>query len=303
MPYGMYLLNPGKKRRSRKARRARRFAAKNPMKTRRRKSRRRSKPFSSQNPSRRVRRRRRSFARRNPARKRRAALKHVLFLNPSMKTRRRSRRRRFAARNPMRSRRRRHFSFRNPSGAIQAVLNKETMTLGAGVVLGNVGTGMILNKLLLPGADGKIPLALPGVDTTKPNYMGSIAVSFYKLAIGGAIGYFVSKKSARLGEGIIIGAVAGALSDVIKTSNVLASIPGGSAALGVGRYFPGRRGAGAYVPGVPPIFTGPASAFIPGGSPGARVNGMPRRNGTGTMVTRRSAAGAVSAVQDPFGNG
>ncbi len=301
MPYGMYLLNPnGRRAKKRKAKRS--FSTRNPMKKTRRKSRRHS--LALRNPPKR-RKARRSFSRRNPARRRRrAGLKHVLFLNPMKHRRRKSRRRSFAARNPAgRSRRRRSmFSFRNPSGVVSSVFSRENLTMAGGIVTGNVASALVLNKLLLPDASGKIPLRLPGVDTTKQGYMQSMPVSLYKVIIGGGIGLLVMKKYPRFGQGMILGAVAGLVSDAVRQSNVLASLPGGNQALGVGRYFPpaNRNGTSSYVPGVSPVFTGPGSAFLGGGSPRARINGNPGRGGMGAALTRSTASSLAGGVADPF---
>lgn len=287
-PFGMYLINPAsrKKSRSKTGKKRRPFSSQNPMKKSRRKSRR---SFARKNPARR--KRRRSFARRNPS-ARRSRLKHVLFLNPRMKKSSRRRRRSFASRNPSR---RRGFSRRNPGGPISTIFNNDTLTLGGGVVIGNLGINLILNKILLPNAQGQIPLALPGVNTAVAGYMGTLPVTLYKVLLGGTVGYLLRDRSPRLAQGIIIGTIATAVSDVLRQSNVLSNLPGGSQALtgGVGRYFNGVRGAGAYVPGVPAIFTGPGGAFLHTGAPAAR-------RGTGALVTRKFASMAQTSVPNPF---
>lgn len=266
------------------------------MKTRRR----RSRSFSRKNPVRR--RRRRSFARRNPAR--RASLKHVMVF-PNGRRRRRSRRG-FAARNPVR---RRSFSRRNPAGDFSStIFDRDTMMLGAGVVVGTVGTNMLLNALLLPNAQtGAVPFQLPGVNTAQAGYMNSVPVALYKFAIGASVGYLLRNSSPKLGQGIVVGAFAGAISTVLQSTNLLATLPGGggtaapnTSTAGVGRYFGSRRGAGSYTPGVNPIFTGPASGFLGNGSPmGSGRLGM-RRPGMGALFNRHTARRATSMIPDPF---
>lgn len=286
----MYLINPAKrrKRKVRKAKKSRPFSSKNPMKKSRRKARR---SFARRNPARR--RRRRAMVRRNPARRRRSSLRRAISLNPSMKnSTRRRRRRSFARMNPVR--RRRGFSLRNPGGPVDTIFNNDILTLSGGVVISTIGANLILNKLLLPNAAGQIPMKLPGVDTTKAGYMTSLPVTFYKLLIAGGAGYLLRNRSPRLAQGLIIGAVATTISDVVRQSNLLSQLPGGTAALGVSRYFGSpRRGMNAYTPGVPAIFTGPASGFIGGGSPGAR-------RGAGTMVGPGFARMAATQVPNPF---
>jgi hypothetical protein len=288
----MYLLNPGK--RKKHSRRKKSFASKNPMKTRRRR-----RSFARRNPIRR--RRRRSFSRRNPAR--RSSLRHVMIF-PN-RGRRRHRRRHFASRNPMRGYRRRSFSRRNPDGMIGSIFDRDTMATAGGVVLGTVGTNLLMNSLLLPNATtGAVPFSLPGVDMTQANYMNSIPVAAYKFAIGAGAGYLLRNTAPRLAQGIVIGAFAGAISSILQQTNVLSSLPGGASmqsalvAPGTGRYFRPARGTGSYSPGVNPIFTGPASGFLTTGSPMR----MGARRGAGALFNAHTANRATAQIPNPFGN-
>jgi len=295
----MYLINPGK--RKKKVTRSKRFAKSNPMK----KSRRRRRSFARTNP---VKRRRRRFAKRNPARRRGARIQHMMVFPNSMK---RKKRRSFSRRNPVRRSRRRSFIRRNPAGGIGAtIFDRDTMILAGGVVLGTVGTNYIMNKLLLPGTTGAVPFNLPGVNFQQTGYMNSLPVAAYKFGIGAAVGYLLRNKAPALSQGIVVGAFAGALSSVIQSSNLLSGLPGAtttptsiSTAAGTGRFFR-PRGMGANVPGVPSIFTGPASGFLNRGSPMARTFGQRRmmRSGAGAMFNGRMAKKATNAIPDPFGN-
>jgi uncharacterized membrane protein (UPF0136 family) len=287
----MYLINPGKRKKS--ARRKKRFASKNPtMKTRRR----RRRSMIRRNP---IRKRRRRFSRRNPSRRRSATLRHALIFPNSG----RRRRRRFSRANPVR---RRRFIRRNPASGIGGtIFDRDTMVVAGGVVVGTIGTNLLLNALLLPNpTTGVVRFALPGVNTTNVNYMNSVPVALYKFAIGGLVGYALRNSTPRLAQGIVIGAFAGALSSVLQSTNLLANLPGGansqavSTTAGVSRFFKPRAGAGSFLPGTNPIFTGPASGFLRSGSPLAR-NGM-RRPGMGAMFNAGQGRRNISKIPSPW---
>lgn len=181
------------------------------------------------------------------------------------------------------------------------------MILGAGVVIGTVGTNLVMNKILLPNNVGAIPFALPGVNTSQANYMNSLPVALYKFALGAGVGYLLRNASPRIAQGITVGAFAGALSSVLQSSNLLSGLPGTNSAplaitptvpAGTSRYLRGtRRGAGAYLPGVPTTFTGPASGFLQRGGAPMRFG---QRRGTGAMFNTRNARRATKMIQDPF---
>lgn len=264
-PYGMWVINPAKKKQGRKTSR------KSAMKTRKKS--------------------RRMFSNRNPVkrRKRRAAMNRVLFLNSPRK--KSKRRRGFGMRNPVRRMSvRRSFGRSNPSGGfVETVFNKDMLVVGSGVVVGNIGTGLILNKLLLPDATGRVPLALPGVDTTKPGYMQSLPVAIYRAGIALGAGYFLKDRTPKLAQGIMIGGIAGALSDLVKRSNVLsglqtttpAAATTSTSTAGTGAFLPSPRGVRTYIPGVPPIESGPGTRFLnPNGNRMARP-------GVGAVVSRK----------------
>lgn len=262
--------------------------------------------------------RRRSAKRRNPLK-----LKHILVTNPhrrrahkkrrrnphqiaamSKRTRRKTRkatyRRNSARRNPARrkNRRSRVRRMRNPIGIVNDMFNPNMLTFAGGVVISELGTRMIMNRLISGDPVNHVPaMKLPGINYTPPVGVVYTAaapwdiwrdnawmIAAYKLVIGGVAGYLLRNQSPRLSQGIMVGAVAGAITDVVAVTGVLKE------ARGTHRYFPGPRGAGAYVPGVPSIFTGPAAGFLGRGAPMAR--------GTRTMVSPRQANDMVRSVSN-----
>lgn len=179
---------------------------------------------------------------------------------------------------------------RNPvSGVVGDIFNSENLTLGAGIVAAQVGSNIVVNKLRAShmAAQG----SLPGLNPASPS---PIAIMLYKLVIGAGVGYLLRNQAPRFARGLIIGSVAGAMSDLLVQSRALSMIPGA----GVGRYFGpagvgGRvgRGAGAYLPGTGTRFTGPGSAFLQGGR-----NGLGARVGPGLVNT------LPNTINPAFGN-
>lgn len=303
--YGTYHINPVKKSRSKTRRRSRGERLRNPYglvlvnparKKPRRKSRRRNptvrrkvgalgwrhkrgtfhyNPVSSAQPSKKMKTRRRGRRRlRNSVRRRtrRRASSVVVIRNPA-RGRRRGRSRRM--RNPM-------------NGFVGEISNSNTLTLGAGIVTAQVGTNMVLNKLRT--SQMAVAGSLPGL---RPGQESALAVAVYKLVIGAGVGYLLRNQSPRFSQGMIIGAVAGAMSDILMQSRVLQAIPGASTN-GTGRYFPGAR-VGSYTPGVPAMFTGPAASFLNRGAP------QPRR-GMSAIVNGGFSQRAAMAAPNPFSN-
>lgn len=224
---------------------------------------------------------------------------------PNGRKRRHGRRRSFARHNPVH--RRRSFARRNPAGGIGGtIFDRDTMAVAGGVVIGTVGTNLLLNSILLPNASGTVPFALPGVNMSQANYMNSLPVALYKFAIGAGAGYLLRNSTPRLAQGLVIGAFASAITSVLQSTNALSSLPGGANAFGtpatvspgVSRYFrpPGVR---SYTPGVSPVFTGPASGFLSRGSP----MGLPgARRGMGALFNRHTVRTATAMIPNPFGN-
>lgn len=185
---------------------------------------------------------------------------------------------------------------RNPLPVVRELFGPDMLSFAAGVVVANVGTTMIMNKLLT-GTNGVRSFDLPGVDFTAPPATfyskNAWVLALYKTAIGGLGGYLLRNQSPRLAKGIMVGAVATGISDVLRNTGVLNA----SGTLGMGRgagmFLP--RGASTYIPGVPPILSGPATAFINNGAPVAS-----RRNGMGAVVNRRWAQDTRDTALNPF---
>ncbi len=246
--YGMYLFNPGKRKKSRG-------------KSRRRVARRKAKSFSKPNPMKTRRRRRVRSARRNPSRRRRA---RVARRNPARRRRRRSMR--SARRNPARRSRRRRgfFSRRNPgSGIIAEFTSTDMLTTAGGALTGSILSALIVDKLSKPGT------MLPGLDPAKPTAYGR---TLWKAGIAGAAGYLLRGKAPRFAEGLMLSAVVMVGNDVLNQSGVISQI---RSAAGVGRYYP--RGTGL-LPGTSTRFTGPAQQFLRNNAPRPGMGAAIRNN-------------------------
>ncbi len=177
---------------------------------------------------------------------------------------------------------------RNPVGGfVRELFGPDMLSVAGGVVIGNVGTTMIMNKLVSANpTTGQRSFDLPGVDysmlanpQTAATFYSKNAwmLAIYKLAIGGAAGYLLRNQSPRLSRGILIGTAATAVSDVLKNTGILS--PTGTLSLmnrGTSRYYPPARGAG-YLPGTSTRFTGPGQQFL-------TQNGVPRPRGMGAQV-------------------
>lgn len=257
--YGMYLFNPGGKKKSRR-------------KSRRRVARRKSKrTFAKKNPSmKKTRRRRLRSARRNPSRRRRA---RAARRNPA----RRRRSFRASRRNPSR---RRRFSRRNPgSGIIAEFTNQDMLAAAAGVVVGGIGSALIVDRLSRPGS------MLPGLDPAKPTAYGR---TIWKAVIAGGAGFLLRGKMPRFAEGLMLSAVATVGNDVLVQSGVVGQI---RTAAGVGRNFGARPGT-AMLPGTSTRFTGPAQQFL-------TRNNVPRP-GMGATVRQGFVQRTVGQTENSF---
>ncbi len=328
-PFALVVANPKGKRAAKKRR--------NPTKARRGRAgifviRKPSRNPSAPLPAMKTKRRRKHRSkRRNPAK-----LRHVLMLNPKRKTRRRRRARskifasnpmktkhrrrgkRRRSRNPMMSRRgvrrsgRRRSStrrFRNPMPAIASQLfGPDMLTLAGGVVIANVGTTMIMNRLVAGNpTTGVRPFNLPGVDYsmlgtaaaptfyTKPQNV--VMLALYKGAIGATAGYLLRNQSPRLSRGILVGTVATMISDVLKGTKVLSST-GTLTWGGMGRNYPAmgrnfRAGTG-FLPGTSTRFTGPGQNFL-------TANNVPRPRGMGAVVGPNMVRNTAAMAESAFG--
>lgn len=180
---------------------------------------------------------------------------------------------------------------RNPIGnVLTPVFNADVFALAGGAVVQGVGTNLILNQLRMNAATA----AWPGLQSR-------MGIMVWKTGIGALAAYLLRNQSPRLAQGIAIGTAYTLTQDLLAQSNVLAMIPGagmlagampGTAAAGVGRYLPARNGAGAYIPGVPPSISGPATGFL--------YNGVPQPRGVGAIVNRGFVRKAAAAAPNPF---
>lgn len=276
-----------------------------------------------------TRRRHHRSKRRNPAKlrhvllmnspKRRRHSKRSLFSRNPMKKHRSRSRSRGRSRNPMSRRsaprrmgRRSHRRFRNPiPGVVSDLFGPDMLTFAGGVVIANVGTSMIMNRLVAGNpTTGQRPFNLPGVDysmlgtTNAAQFYSKNAwlLAAYKVVIGGAAGYLLRHQSPRLSRGIMVGTVATAISDVLKNTGVLTASgalqwPAASTA-GTGRYFPGGVGSNyrpriGFVPGTNPIFTNPAQGFL-------TASNVPRPRGMGARVGPSTITGTMESAEGSF---
>lgn len=178
---------------------------------------------------------------------------------------------------------RRRFSRRNPAGDYVAeAFGQETLTVAGGVLLGTAGPALIVNRMATSASMSKLP-GITGNGWGRPAW---------KFAIALVVSYALRNKARSLSQGIMLGGVAGLGNDILVKSGAMSKItntiaPGTAA-------FLGRRGAGTYIPGVPPMLSGPATTFINNGAPVARRRGM------GLAVNRNWARNTASGVPDPF---
>lgn len=239
-------------------------------------------------------------ARRNPAK----SPFYSSIKTMSKKTRRRGSRRR--TRNPIsRGARRRSGRrssarrFRNPIPIVSELFGPDMLSLAGGIVISNVGTTMIMNRLLTANpTTGARPVNLPGVDysalanpATAANFYkdNAWALALYKLGMGAGAGWLLRNQSPRLSKGMLIGSVATAISDVLRNTGVLS--PTGTIR-GMGRNFPAGMG---YLPGTNTRFTNPGQQFLATG-----VNNVPRPRGMGAAVGTNMLANTQGQVEGAF---
>lgn len=213
--------------------------------------------------------------------------------NPVRRSRGRSRRRNPARRSRSRSRR-----MRNPIPVISEVMTEAVITNGLGVLAGVAGTRWLLQTLINPmNADGT-PAArmfdLPGVTystatlpMTQAQFMdkNKIALAFYEFSIPAVLGYFIRNKNMQFSMGLLEASIVNVGIAALRTSAF-----GQRAQLSA--FLPRGRGTNTFIPGVPPMLSGPGTAFINNGSPVAR--------GTGAVVNQRWHAQTTTGGPDPF---
>ncbi len=281
---GTFLYNPAKKRRKNAVRRKRRrnpleiqhviadVPTRNPARKKRRKQNRRRNPSVKNTPMKHRKRRRK--ASRNPVRR---------------ATRRRSSRRR---RNP--SRRSIFRRMRNPA-IISDVIDKTNVKRGIGILLGIGGTRYIVNKIIQGDpVTGQRMFDLPGVTystaaapLTQAQFTAKnkVALAIYETLIPAVAGWLSRKYDVAISEGLLGAAVANAGIAALRNTQV------GQTA-GLGAFLP-RGGMNTFIPGVPPMLSGPGTSFINSGSPVAR-------NGMGAQVNQRWMAQTTQGGLNPF---
>lgn len=248
---------------------------------------------------------------RNPGRKKRKSRKSPLSSAtknpPIMSTKRRKRSRK--SRNPggrrshsrARSRRsrnpgkrRRTMRRRNPGiiDSFKDTVSMRNIAVGTGALTGIVGTKWTINTLISGDATGKRMFDLPGI--TYPtaaapmtqaqfNEKNKLMLGVYEVVLPWAAGYLLRNQAPRFSEGLTISAVINAGVALLKGTNI------GTKA-GLGAFLP--RGTGTFIPGVPPMLSGPATVFI--------NHGAPVRRGTGAVVNNRWAQQTTGNGAGPF---
>ena len=238
----------------------------------------------------------------NPAKKRRKArrknplvCKHVivevpkkknpprkLSSSPTMKHRKRSRRKNpspfmkrgrssRSRRNPFRSSRKRSRRMRNPVEMLSAIGSPENLAVGVGALAGVVGTPWLINTLMSTDAAGNRSFNLPGITyPTASNGLSNpaafaaankVPLAFYSTLLPAVVGYLLRNQAPRFARGVMISAVVNLGMAALKGTSI-----GTKAGLNayVRSNIPGIK---TYIPGVPPMLSGPATAFINNGAP------------------------------------
>lgn len=270
----------------------------------------------------------------NPAKKKRRALKPKRRKNPleirhviedvpaknpakkfAMKTRKNRKKRR--SRNPVRtssrgrsarkryrrnparrSRSRRGLMrrLRNPA-IISDLTDKNTIKLGVGVLVGIGGTSFLLNTLIQGNATTGVRMFdLPGITySTTGNALNNaqfqqtnkVALGVYRVLIPAVAGWLTKKYDGPLSQGLLAGAIANAGIAILQGTTV-------GVKANLQAFLPRQRAINTYIPGVAPIFSGPATAYLP-------VNGSPvARRGTSAVVNQRWHAQTTTGGPDPF---
>ncbi len=293
-PFSLAIVNPSKRRKKRRNPLTKRKATARPM----------SRPRVKKKISRKRSRRKNPFQ-----------LKHVLVetptQNPSKKSAMKHRKHRKRSRNPVRtstrgrSSRRRHRNparrrglfrrMRNPVAILSDVATKENITQGAGVLVGIVGTRWLVNTLLQGDpTTGQRMFDLPGITystaaapLTQAQFVekNKIALAFYETAIPAIVGYFMRNQNKAFSAGLLNASVVNAGIALVRGSKV------GQTA-GLGAFLPRQKAMNTFIPGVPPMLSGPASAFVQNGSP------VPR--GAGAVVNRSWMNSTTGGGPDPF---
>lgn len=188
-------------------------------------------------------------------------------------------------------RRRGMFRRRNPS-AFREVGSRENLIVAAGALTGIAGTKWFLNMLLKGDATGKRMFDLPGItypqagQTMTPAQFyqqNKLVLAAYEIALPSLAWYFLRGKAPVFARGLLIAAPVNAGIAALKQTQ-----------------FGQQAGMGAflrtYIPGVPPILSGQATAFINNGAPVRRPGMGAVVNRNWAMATLNGKASAMSAT-------
>ncbi len=244
------------------------------------------------------------------------AIKHVIVenpkisksspvkLNPTMSKKRHKKK--SHKRNPSRRKMHRRSSrrMRNPMGAIREVFPTNVLVVGGVALATNVGLNTLQNWALTPDSTGKLPFKIPGVSypgdagTTAANFYdkNGYILAFYQALIGGAVAYFARNQGPRVSQGVALGTVITAGSAVVRTAKFVNASGALQLSRGTAAFLPRGRGTQTYIPGVPPMLSGPATAFINNGAPVARN----LARGTNAIVDKRWSMQTTTDGPDPF---
>lgn len=215
---------------------------------------------------------------------------------PAMSKKRHSKKKHYKKNSTRKYRKKGSRRMRNPMGVVTEIFNPNMLIVAGSAIGANVGINMIMNRLVVGDATGKRPFDLPGVDFTQPPatfyQKNGYILAFYKLLLGGGIGYLLRNQSSRVSQGIILGSTITAGSDIFKTAGLinaqgtLGNVPG------LSRNYPARPGMG-FLPGTNTRFTGPAQNFL-------TTNNVPRPRGMGAAVGPNMVAHTQSQVEGGF---
>jgi len=260
----------------------------------------------------------------NPAKKKAAKrrrknpleLRHALLeiptKNPSSMSKKRKRSRRSGTRNPVSTKKRYRSSkrsrrnpsrkggfrlMRNPIPVVSDVTTKENLTKGVAVLGGVVGTRWMIQRLISGDpTTGQRMFDLPGITystaaapLTQAQFIAKnkIWLAFYEAAIPAVAGWYMKRHNREISEGLLMASVVNLGIAGLRGTQI-------GATTGLNAFLPRQRGMATYIPGVPPMLSGPATAFINNGSPVARANGM------GAAVNGRWKTQTMNGAVNPF---
>lgn len=184
---------------------------------------------------------------------------------------------------------------RNPVAIVRDIITRENIETGAGVLVGIVGTRWLTNTLIQGDpVTGQRMFDLPGVTystaaapLTQAQFTAKNKwwLAFYEAAIPAVAGWLLRNQAAAFSRGLMQSTIVN-----LGIAAVRGTTMGQRA--GLNAFLPRGRGMNTYIPGVPPMLSGPATAFI--------NNGSPVPSGMGAVVNQRWHQQTVSGGADPF---